>query len=180
MKKQPLVTLKTFSERKSKLSISKVTYAMIEYFGTDTKRINHLLKVHSFAKVIGECEHINEDEQALLEVAALTHDIGIKISEEKFNSSSGEYQQQEGPKEAEKLLLKLNFEPKFITDVCYLIAHHHTYNNIDSIPYQILVEADFIVNIFEDNMNKDSVKNVRNKIFKTNTGKNILDKLYLS
>ena len=37
----------------------------------------------------------------------------------------------------------------------YLIAHHHTYNNIDGIDYQILVEADFLVNIMEDGLSKE-------------------------
>ncbi len=34
--------------------------------------------------------------------------------------------------------------------VQYLIAHHHTYGNIDEMDYQILVEADFLVNIMEE------------------------------
>ena len=31
-----------------------------------------------------------------------------------------------------------------------LLSINHTYNNIDEIDYQILVEADFLVNIMED------------------------------
>lgn len=153
---------------------------MIDYFSGDPKRVNHFLKVYGFAKTIGACEHISQEEQKLVEIAALTHDIGIRISEEKYGSSAGTYQEQEGPKEAEKLLLSLGFHADFIQKVCYLIAHHHTYSDINSVPYQILVEADFIVNIFEDNMNTDSVRSVRKKIFRTRTGREILDRLYLN
>ena len=31
--------------------------------------------------------------------------------------------------------------------VAYLIGHHHTYDKIEGMDYQILVEADFLVNI---------------------------------
>lgn len=161
------------------MTTEKVTEKMIEYYKGDVKRINHFLKVYSFAKTIGKLECLPENQQLLLEIAALTHDIGIKISEEKYSSSAGKYQEIEGPAVAEKMLSQLGFDKNFIEQVCYLIAHHHTYTNIDSLVYQILVEADFIVNIFEDGLEKDSVLNIKNKIFKTNAGIKILDNLYL-
>ena len=43
-----------------------------------------------------------------------------------------------------------------IERVKYLIAHHHTYDAIDGIDYQILVEADFLVNILEDGLAKEA------------------------
>lgn len=157
----------------------KVINAMIEYFGTDVRRINHFLKVFSFAKAIGEGEGLESEEQELVEIAAIVHDIGIKISEQKYNSSSGKYQELEGPAEAEKLLGQLGYEKMFIDKVKYLVAHHHTYNAINTLPYQILVEADFIVNLFEDNSSTESIKSVYSKIFKTKTGKMIMKKMYL-
>ena len=93
----------------------KVIEAMIEYFGTDLRRINHFLKVFSFAKTIGEGECLDADNQNLLEVSAIVHDIGIKQSELKYNSSAGKYQELEGPAEAEKLLSKLGFDSEFIS-----------------------------------------------------------------
>ena len=44
-------------------------------------------------------------------------------------------------------LSKLGYDKKIIERVSYLVAHHHTYNEIDDVDYQILVEADFLVNI---------------------------------
>lgn len=158
----------------------KVISAMIEYFGTDVRRINHFLKVFSFAKTIGEEENISAEEQELLEVTAVVHDIGIKVSEQKYNSSSGKYQELEGPAEAEKLLERLGYEEAFIDKVKYLVAHHHTYNNISSLPYQILVEADFIVNLYEESSSVQSIKSVYSKIFKTAAGKKIIEKMYLN
>ena len=156
----------------------KVIEAMIEYYGTDLRRINHFLKVFSFAKTIGEGENLDTDRQTLLEVSAIVHDIGIKQSELKYNSSAGKYQEIEGPAEAEKLLSKLGYDSDFISKVCYLVGHHHTYSQIDSIPYQILVEADFLVNLFEDGASIEAVKKAEEKIFRTPTGTKLLKKMY--
>lgn len=161
------------------MDISKTAISMINYFAGDIKRINHFIKVHSFAKIIGESEKLDARTQEILEVTAYTHDIGIKISEKKYNSSSGYYQQIEGPAEAEKLLKDLGYDADFIERVKYLISRHHKYNNIDGLDCQILIESDFIVNAFEDNVGIDTIKDIYNKIFKTETGKKILSDLYL-
>lgn len=63
---------------------SRVKEKMIEYYTGDARRIHHFLKVHSFAKLIGEMEGIAGKEMEILEVAALVHDIGIKNSEKKY------------------------------------------------------------------------------------------------
>ena len=159
-------------------NIGQIASAMISYYAGDPRRVNHFLKVYGFAKTIGEMENVDNTVQKIIEIAALTHDIGIKNSEKKYNSSAGSYQQIEGPSEAQKLLEKLNVEDSIINRVCWLIAHHHTYTDIQGIDYQILVEADFIVNAFEDNMSIAAIKSVREKIFKTSAGTDILNKMY--
>jgi len=161
------------------LKISKVIDAMIEYYTGDSRRIQHFMKVYSFAKTIGELENLSENLQEILEVTAVVHDIGLRISEAKYHSSAGEYQQLEGPPIAKELLDRLGYEETFIDRVCYLIAHHHTYINIEGIDYQILVEADFLVNISEDQMEGQAIRNVRQKIFKTRSGLAIIDRMYL-
>lgn len=158
--------------------IGQVINAMIAYYAGDVRRINHFLKVYGFAKTIGEMEGLDESTQEIIEIAALTHDIGIKNSEKKYNSSAGNYQQIEGPPEAKKLLEGLGIESSVIDRVCWLIAHHHTYTDIQGIDYQILVEADFLVNAYEDDMSHESIKHACNKIFNTKFGKKMLDLLY--
>jgi hypothetical protein len=157
----------------------KLVQAMITYYTGDARRINHFLKVYSLAKAIGEMEGLDEYTQEILEAAALTHDIGIRNSELKYQSSSGSHQQIEGPPEAQKLLAELGYGRPVIDRVCWLIAHHHTYNDIQGNDYQILVEADFLVNAFEDNLSADSIRSIRNKIFKTKIGTAFLDDIYL-
>jgi len=156
-----------------------VIVAMITYNAGDPKRAGHLLKVYAFAKAIGAAEGLDAQTQEILEIAALTHDIGIRNSERKYGSCSGGHQQVEGPPEAENLLKQLGAEQAVIERVCWLIAHHHTYNDIHGLDYQILVEADFLVNAFEEEMDVDAIRSVRNKLFCTQKGTEMLDSLYL-
>ncbi|MBP2632860.1 MAG: hypothetical protein H6Q70_3488 [Firmicutes bacterium] len=152
---------------------------MIEYFAGDAKRIQHFIKVHSFAKMIGQLEGIDKKQQLILETAAIVHDIGIKNSEIKYKSSAGKYQELEGPAPAKEMLLKLGYEDKVIERVCYLIAHHHTYGNIEDSDYQILVEADFLVNLYEDAVSENAIQTVKKNIFKTVSGTRLLTTMYV-
>ena len=162
------------------MDINKVTTAMIDYYQGQPKRIQHFLKVHAYAKLIGEQEGLDKEILDILEVAALTHDIGIKISEEKYNSSAGKYQEVEGPAVAQQMLEDLQYDKAKTDRVCYLIGHHHTYDQIDGIDYQILVEADFLVNLYEDELDQDAVQTAFHKIFQTETGKKLCKLCYFA
>lgn len=152
----------------------KLIEKMMEYYTGDPKRIQHFIKVYEFAKIIGEAEKLDPETMYILRTAAIVHDIGIKVSEEKYGSSSGKYQEKEGPAVAEPMLLSLGYEEEVIDRVLYLIAHHHTYNEIEGEDYQILVEADFLVNLFEDGSSKETAEKVRENIFKTQSGRRYL------
>ena len=126
------------------------------------------------------CENLDDSMQEILEVTAVLHDVGIKVAEQKYNSSAGHYQQLEGPPVAKKILDELGYPDDFVERVMYLIAHHHTYTNIDGMDYQILVEADFLVNADEDRLSSDAIENFKEKIFKTTTGIAVLENNYLN
>ncbi|MGN0460593.1 MAG: HD domain-containing protein [Ruminococcus sp.] len=158
--------------------INRLFLAMTDYFRGDQKRINHLVKVHSFAKLIGERENIDERTLFTLECASLTHDIGIKKGEELYSRNDGKIQEQLGPEEAEKMMKSLDFQQDVIDRVKFLIANHHTYKSIDSIDLQILVEADFLVNTCEDGLSRETAVKLGEKVFKTPTGKHLLKNLY--
>ncbi|MGN1098148.1 MAG: HD domain-containing protein [Clostridia bacterium] len=143
---------------------------MIEYYGGDPKRIQHFIKVHSFAKLIGESQGLDEKTLFTLEAAAIVHDIGIKPAEEKYGSCSGRLQEMEGPAEAEKMLRGLGFDEAVISRVCALVGRHHTYTDIDGDDCQILIEADFLVNLYEDGVSESAVKSASDNIFRTAAG----------
>lgn len=158
---------------------SQVLSKMIMYFDGDVKRINHAMKVHGFAKSIGELEEISKEKLEILEVAAILHDIGIKESERKYYSSAAKYQEMEGPAVASDILKEFNLNKNFMDRIIYLIGNHHTYSKIDSVDFQILVEADFIVNIFEDCLEKEQVQIIKEKYFKTSSGISFLKSMYI-
>lgn len=152
---------------------------MIEYYSGDPKRIQHFIKVHGFARLIGSMEGLGEDALFSLETAAVVHDIGIRLCEEKYGDCSGKLQEKEGPPIAGALLKKLGFEQSVTDRVCWLVGHHHTYSNIDSFDYQILVEADFLVNLYEESLPRESCEAVLKNIFRTESGINLCKKLFL-
>ena len=135
--------------------IDRLYMEMIRYYQGDPKHIQHFVKVHSFSRLIGQGEGLDESTMYTLEAAALVHDIGIKIGMEKYGRSDGKTQEVE-----------------------YLVGHHHTYKNIDGMDYQILVEADFLVNYFEDGLDREHIKTSAEKIFKTETGKKIVKEMF--
>ena len=152
--------------------INQLHLAMIEFYKGDAKRIQHFCKVHSYAKLIAETENVDQNCLFTIEAAALTHDSGIHICEEKYGSCK------EGPAIAEKLLGELGFDRNVSERVQYLIAHHHTYGNINEMDYQILVEADFLVNIMEEGSSKEAVIKAYQNIFKTSCGKKICREMF--
>lgn len=151
---------------------------MIELYRGDAKRIQHFCKVHSYAKLIAETEGVDPKTLFILEATALTHDIGIHICEQKYGNCNGKLQEIEGPAIAKKLLGELGFAEEVSQRVQYLIAHHHTYDHIDGIDYQILVEADFLVNIMEDRLSDKVALSAYRNIFRTACGKKICREMF--
>ena len=158
--------------------MERLLTAMIEYDRGDAPRIQHFIKVYEFARIIGKMEKLDEHTQLILESAAIVHDIGIHMAERKYGNSNGKYQEIEGPAEAEKLLKVLGWPSDVTERVSYLVGHHHTYRNMDGLDYQILVEADFLVNLYEDDISPAGQKHAYEKIFKTESGKLLCRTLY--
>jgi hypothetical protein len=167
------------SERKRMRVISIIIQKMVEYFDGDLRRINHAIKVFGFAKTIGEQEGLPAKQQMELELAAVLHDIGIKEAERKYRSCAGPYQEQEGPPVAERLLKEAGIAEELIERVSFLIGHHHSYAAIDGRDFQILVEADFLVNIDEEGLQPAAIASVGKQYFKTACGGELLKNLFL-
>ena len=161
------------SDSYSKQQLDDLFMDMIAYYDGDPKRIQHFTKVHSYARLIGLGEELDDASLFILEAAAYTHDIGIRVAEEKYGRCDGKLQEQEGPIIAQKMLSQLGFENYIVERICFLIGHHHTYDNIDGLDYQILVEADFLVNLYEDDAGNRAIDKAYKRIFKTETGKKI-------
>ncbi|HAY61122.1 MAG: HD domain-containing protein [Acidaminococcaceae bacterium] len=148
-----------------------VLQKMIAFDKGDARRIQHFLKVCAFASLIGAMERLPAREQEILETAAILHDIGIHPAMEKYGRQNGKLQEQEGPAPARRLLEETGkFPPEYIDRVCFLIAHHHTYDHVEGRDWQILLEADFLVNAYEDGLTEQAIRTFRDKVFRTPSG----------
>lgn len=155
-----------------------VAQSMMELYSGDAERIQHFIKVYTYAELIGKLEGLDDTTQKCLTIGALTHDIGIHTCEEKYGNINGKYQEKEGPIIAEKLLEKLNLEDTLIKRVSFLIAHHHTYKDVDGLDWQILLEADYLVNAYEHSWTNNAVAKAYTNIFRTESGKKLCKSIY--
>ena len=101
----------------------RISLEMKKYFGQDFKRVNHALKVARYAEQILKMEGGNP---MVVLGAAYLHDIGIHEAEKKYESSSGHYQEMEGPTIAREILEKLDVQKEIVDEICDIIGHHHS------------------------------------------------------
>jgi len=154
--------------------MQQVMEAMIRYFGNDTRRISHALTVHAFALMLGSHESLDAVGRKIIGYTALLHDIGIHEAERKYHSAAGVYQQIEGPPVARQILMDHGVSRPIIERVCYIIANHHSYHAIDRIDFQIVVEADFLVNFSEERMQPAAIESVCQNVFRTAAGRELV------
>jgi hypothetical protein len=69
-----------------------------------------------------------------------------------------------------------------IDEICDVVGHHHSPKDEETLNFQILYEADWLVNIEEEGISRDreKVEKVIGKVFKTTTGKKLAEELYLA
>ena len=135
-----------FVAKRDDLLKDRVAVEMKRYFGTDFKRIGHAATVARFAEKIGKKEKAN---LAVVLCAAYLHDIGIKVAEEKYNSSAAKYQELEGPPVAKTLMEKLGAKQELMDEVCEIIGHHHHPKGDDSLNFKVLYDADMLTKMVE-------------------------------
>ncbi len=158
--------------------IAQIMKKMIEYSNGNIHDINHLIKVWTYAKTIGELEGLDEKTQRILEVAAITHDIACPLCREKYGNTNGKYQEAEGTVLAADFLKGSGLKEDEISRVAFLVGHHHTFSDIKGLDYQILVEADYLVNAEEAPYTRANMENFAKEICRTETGRSLLKSIY--
>ena len=161
------------------LILANLMMAMIKYDGGDAPRIQHFVKVHDFARMIAIAEGMNEEDLFVLEAAAILHDVGIHVSEARYGNCDGKHQEELGPDEARKVLSEVDgFTAAQIERICWLIAHHHTYQDVTSLDHRILLEADFLVNSFEAHLAPEGIITFRNHVFRSESAISMLNDMW--
>ena len=156
------------------MTIAQILEKMIAYSGGNLHDINHLICVWTYAKTIGELEGLEQETQTTLEIAAITHDIACPLCRRKYGNTIGKHQEEEGAPLVRAFLSDTGLPEKQRERVAYLVGHHHTYTDIDGIDYQILIEADYIVNASESGYSPENRKNFLEEHMKTESGKRLL------
>ena len=124
---------------------AEITRLLIDYFGSDNRRIEHALDVLYHSERLRDESEIDYDDEIVI-AAALLHDVGIKISEEKLGYNNGKTQEEYGPPVAGELLKSIGFPPAKITVVKDIIANHHSPARFAYPELELLKKADRIVN----------------------------------
>ena len=155
--------------------LRRLTDAMCAWEKGVPQRIHHLIKVHGFARQIAQREGMAPDALFTLEAAALAHDIGIRPALEQTGACPGPLQERLGAPEAERMLHALCFPAGVMSRVSFLVAHHHTTQGVDALDWQILLEADFLVNMIENNASPEAIDAFRDKVFRTREGLALLE-----
>ncbi len=133
---------------------------MRDLFGDDRKRISHALKILGFAEEI--LKHETAD-PLTVRAAAILHD-----TERKHNSS------------AEKIMKKLKIHNEVIEHVCKIIGSQHSANDIDTIEFCIIWDANWIVNISDEypDFKESKILDLIEHTFKTEYGKKMALRKY--
>jgi len=158
--------------------IASVSLAMMEKNAGDLRRIEHSLKVWAYSRHLGLAENLDIELLEILELTALLHDIGIHVAEKKYGKCTGPDQEVEGPPVAREILINLSFCSEVIDRVCFIISKHHTFTAVDDLVFQLLVEADFLVNSSEDHISDHQITNFARNIFRSESGMRCLRLLY--
>ncbi|MCI8524887.1 MAG: GNAT family N-acetyltransferase [Oscillospiraceae bacterium] len=152
---------------REKVTVAEIMQKMIRQLDGNLRDIQHMMKVWTYAKTIGELEDLDTDTQRTLEIAAILHDIACPLCREKYHNVDGKNQERESAPLVQAFLADVGL-PKHIAErVCYLVSHHHTVKGIDGRDYQILIEADYFVNAEENRYTQENVAAFVEKVFRT-------------
>ena len=160
------------------MTVSQIMNKMIAFSKGNLHDIDHFIRVWAYAKTIAESERLDEETQFILEVAAITHDIACPLCREKYGNANGKLQEAEGGPMVEAFLGDAGMCAHRIERIKYLVGHHHTLSGIDGIDYQILIEADYIVNASENGYDRKAIENFLNQFVKTSTGKQLIKSIF--
>lgn len=160
--------------------VSQILEDMIHYSKGNLHDIAHFMKVYSFARTIAVEEGVKDDLLISIEITAILHDISCPLCRIKYGNTNGKHQEEESGPLVKDFLKDYPIEEKTKERINYIISHHHTITNVDGIDYQIILEADFLVNADESHMNREQIMNAEEQFFKTASGRRILESMYLA
>lgn len=151
---------------------------MTAFYQGSTHDVAHFLKVYALAAAIGRLEELPGEEQAVLEAAAIVHDIACPLCREKYGSAPGHLQERESEALLRPFLAEFSLPAEALERVILLVSRHHTWSPSAGRDHQILMEADFLVNAEEKACAAEALRNARERLFRTAAGIRFLDAMF--
>jgi HD superfamily phosphodiesterase len=160
------------------MSLSNLLAVMMEHYG-DIRLSEHALKAFAYARGIGGGEELPGNDLFILSAAAILHDIGIPRAIELHGSAAAEFQEKEGALLAPEKLALAGIQNDIADRVAWLVGHHHTADLAGGdLLLQILMEADYLVNLAEGRKTAEDAAQIRDAFFKTKTGQRYISALF--
>ena len=160
------------------MTLPQILEKMVAFSKGNIHDIDHLIRVWTYARMIGELERLDPETQFILEVAAVTHDIACPLCREKYGNTNGKYQEKEGIPLVKEFLKDTGLTEAQIESAAFLVGHHHTFDGVDRKDWQVLIEADYIANASENGYSRQNLENFMQKIMKTESGKRLLRSVF--
>ena len=162
--------------------VAKAVSKMVTFYERESQvvvhDVNHFMKVWGFARTIGILEGLDPVAQETLELAAVAHDIACPLCRRKYGQADGRHQELEGEELTRQFYEEFHLPEEQLGRICYIVAHHHSFSGVQGLDYQIMLEADFLVNAGESEVSLDGILNFREKVFRTGTGIRLLNQMY--
>ncbi|MEE3489049.1 MAG: HD domain-containing protein [Bulleidia sp.] len=161
------------------VTVAELTKKMIDFYEGNHEDIAHFLKVWAYARTIGQLENLDSDTQLTLEMAAVVHDISCPTCRRKYGDTAGNHQEAESEALLRDFLADSDLDEARKERIIFIVCHHHTYTGVEGLDWQILLEADYLVNASE-NPEKylPGFDNFRKNVYKTKTGLALLDSVF--
>ncbi len=143
------------------LRVQRVALKMKSYYHGDVGKVQHFVRVYTLAKSIGELEHLGDEEQLDVELAAVVHNVeGDRIPV------------------VRDILRECEISEAASMKVCHMVENIENYEHIGTLDHQILIEAKLIVDFKEQNTPEKEIIRKAEDIFLTNTGKLFLKRAF--
>lgn len=138
------------------------------------RRTEHILKVYGLARLLGEAEGLETEKRMILQAAAILHDIPIKYCKEHCGGDAcQENQRREAPRLVEAFLQQAGYPAQCTPRVLELVERHHDYSGSHGRLLGLLMEADLLVNCYEDPPSPECLEKLA-PLFRTETGRRLL------
>lgn len=142
--------------------VNRVALRMKQYHRGDMLKVQHFVRVYTLAKTIGELEHLSDEEQLDLELAAIVHNV----------------EEDDRVPVVRDMLRECGISETAAMHVCHMVENETNYEHISTLDHQILIEAMMIVEFKEQNTPQKEIIRRAEDLFITHSGKLFLKKAF--